>query len=337
MAALRSRTSKHRPPEAHALATAEDVEACYRLLLGRAPDEDGRRYWAAAVGRMTVPELVGAFIDSREFHIGDLYRRITAAAPTGEAETSPAVMVELSGRNLFVDPDDRFVGGTIARDREYEPHLSRALAEALRPGDGFVDVGANIGWFSLLAASVVGADGRVLAVEADPANVGLLLRSAKASGFGNVTAVSAAAGAGMGAVLLQRAGGSNGAVYPAGEGAAPGDRWVPSITLDSLSGMIDKVGVVKIDVEGAELLALRGGTEMIARHRPLMFVEFSPGMLSRFADSGPRELQSWLDEHDYHPAIVAFGGEVVEVTSLQEVESYCRAGGHQHVDLRLTP
>jgi FkbM family methyltransferase len=337
---LRGRGASRRAPAANAadpsLVTEQDVEACYRLLHGRAPDEDGRQYWAAAVGRMTVAELVGAFVDSREFHLGDLYRRIAAARPVETSETG-LVAVDLPGRVQYVDPDDQFVGAAIVRDRVYEPHLTRAISDVLKEGDGFIDVGANIGWFSLLAASIVGVTGRVLAVEADPANVGLVLRSAHASGFGNVRAVSAAAGATSGAMLLQRAGGSNGVVYLSADAPAPGDRWVPAVTLDSLSGMMNSVRVVKVDVEGAELLVLWGASEMITRYRPVVFVEFSPGMLSRFEGSGTRELQSWLDEHDYRPAIVTFDGGVIDLPSLLEAEEYCRRGSYQHVDLQLTP
>jgi FkbM family methyltransferase len=317
--------------------TKQDVDACYRLLLDRPPDEDGREYWAAAVGRMTVADLVGAFVDSREFHLGGLYRSIAAADGPAETSGSGRVAVDLPGRIQYVDPDDRFIGGLIARDLVYEPHLSRAISETLTEGDGFVDVGANIGWFSLLAASIVGQRGGVLAVEAEPANVDLLLRSVHASGFTNVKAVSAAAAAASGAMQLQRAGGSNGAVYPSADATAPDDRWVPSVTLDSLSGMLDRIRVVKIDVEGAELLVLRGASDMITRHRPVVFVEFSPGMLSRFEGSGTRELQSWLDEHDYRPAIVTFDGGLIDLPSLLEAEEYCRRGSYQHVDLQLTP
>ena len=338
--ALRSRGPSRPSPPAEAdqsLVTEQDIEACYRLLLGRAPDEDGRRYWAAAVGRMSVADAVGGFFDSREFHLGDLYRRLAAASTPAEASHPRLVAIDLPGRVQYVDLDDSFVGGAIARDAVYEPHLTRAISEVLNPGDGFVDVGANIGWFSLLGASIVGEGGRVLAVEADPGNVGLLLRSAQASGFRNITAVTAAAAATSGAMLLQRAGGSNGAVYPFADATAPDDRWVPALTLDSLSGMVENVRVMKIDVEGAELLVLRGATETIERHRPVLYVEFSPGMLSRFEDSGTQQLQSWLDDHHYRPAIVTFDEGVVEVPSLRDVEAYCERGLFQHVDLQLSP
>ena len=75
-------------------------------------------------------------------------------------------------------------------DRHADADFMRAY---LRPGDVAIDVGANIGWYSLLAAGLVGGDGRVVGVEPNPDNCGLVERSAKDNGFTTITVVPAAA------------------------------------------------------------------------------------------------------------------------------------------------
>jgi FkbM family methyltransferase len=327
------------PSSATDLVSPADVEACYRLLLGRAPDSAGLDYWRGAVGTHQVSDLVGAFLDSREFHLGGLYRRVMESAEVTKSHpsTRPIVRIDLADRVQYVDPGDGFVGQAIAENLEYEPHLTRAIADSLQPGDSFVDVGANIGWFSLLAAARVGPTGRVLSIEAVPSNVELLVRSSHANGFENVVAMSVAASDRAGVVLLQRLGGSNAAIFSSAESAAPGDRWVSALPLDGLSSLVRGLDVMKIDVEGAELLVLRGAQDLIRRYQPEIFLEYSPGMLARFPDSGTEEMQAWLESHSYEASIVAFDGTIIPASRLEDVNEYARANSHSHLDIRLTP
>jgi FkbM family methyltransferase len=253
------------------------------------------------------------------------------------ASSRPIVCIDLADRVQYVDPGDGFVGQAIAENLAYEPHLTRAIAESLKPGDSFVDVGANIGWFSLLAAARVGPTGRVLSIEAEPSNIELLVRSSHANGFANVVAMSVAASDRAGAVLLQRLGGSNAAIFTSAESAAPGDRWVSAVSLDQLSSLVPGLDVMKIDVEGAELLVLRGAQDLIRRYQPEIFLEYSPGMLARFPDSGSDEMQVWLDSHSYEASIVAFDGTIIPVSRLEDVNDYARANSHSHLDIQLTP
>ena len=108
-----------------------------------------------------------------------------------------------------MDPADYAVGHTVARTGSYEPEVSATLREVLPPGATFVDIGANIGWFSLLAASLVGPTGRVIAIEPNPRNVALLRQSAKDNGFDNIDVVTVALGERRGAAALETDG-SNG-------------------------------------------------------------------------------------------------------------------------------
>jgi FkbM family methyltransferase len=320
------------------LVTASDIEACYRLLLGRPPDPDGLDYWQSAVDRMRVADLVGAFVDSREFHVSPLCRRLLESVDLPQrTEGRLPILVDLCDRVQFVDPGDSFVGQAIAETRSYEPHLSQAIVDVLRPGDTFVDVGANVGWFALLAAARVGPSGQVLAIEADAANVELLCRSAHQNGFTNLLALPVAASDRAGLLVLQRLGGSNGAVFALAGQTAPGDRYVPGVPLDGLSGLLHRLDVMKVDVEGAELMVLRGAAELVRQHRPHLFFEYSPGMLARLPGSSVGELDQWIHGLGYQIEIVPFDGPHRPVASLEEASRYLTEHSHGHIDLKASP
>src|SRR5262245_2134996 len=85
------------------------------------------------------------------------------------------------------------VADPLLAGRGYEPEETAFIEAALAPGMTFLDLGANVGYFTCLAARKVGPAGRVWAFEPDPRNFRLLVRSVKANGLSNVTAVRAAA------------------------------------------------------------------------------------------------------------------------------------------------
>ena len=89
---------------------------------------------------------------------------------------------------------DVHVSAAIARDGIWEPQETRFLLDTLRPGDVFVDVGANIGYFSLLASRLVGPAGTVLAFEPEAANYALLEANCRRNGCDNVRCFRAALG-----------------------------------------------------------------------------------------------------------------------------------------------
>lgn len=170
----------------------------------------------------------------------------------------------------------------------YEPHVAQLIASRLSPGKCFWDIGANAGYHSLVAARVVGPEGRVLAVEPHPSIARTLRAQVSLNGLSNVFVHEAAVSGSPGqATLMARANTLMSAlatVTDEGE-AVP----VASVSLDSLLeyGAPD---VVKIDIEGGETAALRGAHEMLKRH-PVM-------LLSVHGDTEP-ECRAILQGHGY--------------------------------------
>src|SRR5262249_35462499 len=150
-------------------------------------------------------------------------------------------------------------------ERDFED----AFLAAVRPGHTVYDLGANVGWFSLLAGRRVGAGGRVVAFEPDLQNAALAERNAARNGLANVTVVPAAVGDRDGWASFRQEASIKGRLDEGG--GLP----VPLVSLDGWieSGRDAPPDVVKIDVEGAELGVLRGMERTLRELSPTLFVE----------------------------------------------------------------
>jgi FkbM family methyltransferase len=154
-----------------------------------------------------------------------------------------------------------------------EVPVQEALRRHLGPGAVFYDVGANMGFFSLIAARLVGEEGRVYALEPAAPNVEAVRANAAANGLGNVEVLELAAGAQSGRAAfvmvedLIWARLASVGPHP----LATGEVEVEVVRLDDLD--LRPPDVVKIDVEGAELDVLAGMTETLRTHRPIVICE----------------------------------------------------------------
>ncbi len=316
------------------LATLADVTACYRLLLGRPPDADGAAHYRQRLssGQVSVHQLVEEFLGSVEF------ARAHSLGRRGDRRAHEVVDA-CEGFRIHVDPTDYAVGHTLARTGSYEPDVSATLRAVLGPGATFVDIGANIGWFSLLGASLVGAAGRVVAIEPNPRNVALLRQSAKDNGFDNIEVVAVALSGRPGAVALETDG-SNGRIIPVdGPPASPveAEFVVASYPLDDVlaSAGIGRADVIKIDVEGAEPLVLQGGRATFSTRPPILISEFFPLALDSSPWGGAQSYLSALRSFGYRLSVIGREGEGDCDDS--EILALAGAPGHDHVDLLARP
>jgi FkbM family methyltransferase len=167
----------------------------------------------------------------------------------------------------------------------WEPNLTGFLSARLRPGDIFVDVGANIGYFTLLASRLVGSSGRVIAIEASPNIFARLSDNLKRNRVGNVDSSNVAVSDRFGTTQLFLGSDSN--LGQTGTVARPGSRYecdIDTAPLDALLATVDvaRVRFVKVDVEGAEWSVLQGMQGLLrdgARELEV-FVELTPKSLA---------------------------------------------------------
>ncbi len=277
---------------------------------------------------MTVVELVGHFMSSPEFR-EKLHRALQYAEGAPQA-------VDLDGFTLYVR-DDAAVGGQILRDRAYEPAVTAAIETALRPGSVFVDVGASLGYFTVLGGRAVGPAGKVHAFEPGSQNHSMVLLNAAMNGLENVelhrVAVSDVPG-----TMLYAGHGANGFVRPfdGDPAAVTTHEVVEATTLDLALGDEARVDVVKIDVEGAEGRVLRGAERVIRRHRPTIVFELSPPGLESVSGMTGVELLSWLEDLGYELTALDTDQESVTAGASAILEAY-DAGGLHHLDVLARP
>jgi FkbM family methyltransferase len=203
---------------------------------------------------------------------------------------------------MYVDTTDYGITPHLMLDGYWEMWVTEAMMRTVRRGSVVADIGANLGYFSLLLADLVGPEGKVLAFEANPHMAELAYKSIDINGFGAITDMhSVALGAGTGFVTLSMQNGlpggasanivKKGLVSKArslfarrrrGEVRATPHK-VAMRAFDGFDRATD-VEFIKMDVEGFEPLVWEGMTKLLDRNRPLtIFIEFR---VSRLADPG---------------------------------------------------
>ena len=197
--------------------------------------------------------------------------------------------VQVQGHRMWLDDKDTL---ELATREVYEPMETALLVKELRKGDVFVDIGANIGYYTLIAARAVGESGRVRAFEPDPANFKLLVRNVAANGYSNADLMELAVSdrEGDAKLYLNETNRGDHRIYDAGEkrGAVP----IRTVTLDGYFKKLDKrVDFIKMDVQGAEALALAGMKGLLRRNRKVkLLTEFDPGHLRNCGSDAARFL-----------------------------------------------
>lgn len=156
----------------------------------------------------------------------------------------------------------------------YEGGVQRSLTKLLRAGSTFWDVGAHIGFFTLLASRLVGQQGHVHAFEPLKANRARLHEALHLNLARNVTVHDCALAAESGERILYAHEASNMWTL-VGKSGAPGGVRVACKTFDQLANTLGPPGLIKIDVEGAEVEALRGGRKLFEQEHPILIVECS--------------------------------------------------------------
>jgi len=178
----------------------------------------------------------------------------------------------------------------------YEPPTARVIAELLNPGDTFIDVGANSGFFTLLASRRVGPNGRVLAFEPVPSMRERLRANLSLNGSTNVAIHDIA--------LSNRAGEHLFHEGPPGHKGLSSLRSldneavtfsVKTMPLDELLGDKFAISLIKIDVEGAEQLVVDGMRRLLARQKPDIVIEVTDNYLAAFGHNAVALCRSLSD------------------------------------------
>jgi FkbM family methyltransferase len=210
--------------------------------------------------------------------------RLCSRPPSAFLATLP---VELGGYSYACDLRDS-IAREVCFTGRYEPQDTALLRRLLKPGMNFIDVGANWGYFTLVAAYLVGAGGRVLSLEPDPRLYKILGENVERNGLRHVSAHRVAASDRDGTLTLagfDESGGNFGLSRVVEEAPDGASRF--SVASRSLDALLDEregfgqVDVLKMDIEGAEDLALSGMRVGLARGRyRCVLLELHPTLLA---------------------------------------------------------
>ncbi len=169
----------------------------------------------------------------------------------------------LEGRKWKASSGIRFIKGT------YEPKNVEAIQKTVREDDVAYDVGAHVGYFSVLMGDIVGSRGKVIAFEPRGLNLGYLRKHVAVNNCENIQIVSKALGDHSGHAKLETRTGSG-----TGYVSESGDEDIEIASIDELvtSGALPAPTFLKIDVEGGEMAVLRGARNVIETQRPRMIL-----------------------------------------------------------------
>lgn len=179
------------------------------------------------------------------------------------------------GHRMYLDAEDSL---DLSWNREYEPCETKCCLSQLQQGDVVLDIGANIGYYTLLFARRVGPGGHVFAFEPEPNNFALLTKNVQMNGYTNVTLVNKAVSNTNGRLGLFISKGNNAdhRVYDSQDGRDSVE--VESVRLDDyLADFTRAVNFIKMDIQGAVYAAAQGMTSLLRKNPDIVLVtEFWP-------------------------------------------------------------
>jgi FkbM family methyltransferase len=274
------------------MLTRDEIIWGYRYMLGRDPRPE--EMLRLEPEPFTWTQLREVLLGSEEF----------ATREKVIGHTQKWVITEIFGGSMkiWIDLADKYVSFGCLIDN-YEPLETVAFRRLLRPGFHVVDVGANVGWFTFLAALCTGHEGRVAAFEPSTPTVDYLRRSVRLNQLEDrVTVLQNAVGNRSGTVSL--------VWYPASRN--PGNAHLGDADkntemqlaemrkLDTLLGRA-RVDCIKMDIEGAEGLALAGAGTVLRENRPFILCEINPAALRAVSSMGVEEFLCLMRVQGYIP------------------------------------
>ena len=185
------------------------------------------------------------------------------------------VLVKKLGFRIFINPRLTPVKWIeIIRKGAYERHFVKLFQKECKKGMTVLDVGAQYGYYSFLAAKLVGPKGKVFSFEPDPKSYSLLLKGIKANNFKNIVPVCKA---------ISNINGSMNITLPYMNPTREVSFSVKTVSLDDFFKYID-IDIIKMDIDGAETFALKGMREILKRDLKI-FLELHPDFIRDFGGS----------------------------------------------------
>jgi len=222
--------------------------------------------------------------------------------------------VNIDGHKMYLDSKDSL---NLSIQDSYEKLESDLVKQEVKNEDVVLDVGANIGYYTLLLAKLVGTKGKVFAFEPAPDNFFLLEKNISLNGYKNVVLENLALSNSNGHVDLYLSDESMGwhRIYPS-KFCSNNHVKVEMIRLDDYfknENIRDTISFIKMDVEGAEFGVLKGMTTILKNNKKLtLLLEFVPHYIREFG-SNPKDLLNFLDEQGFEIFVIEEKSEQIKL------------------------
>jgi FkbM family methyltransferase len=266
----------------------------YRLFLDREPESDFV-ITEKLKAYPTTRDLRSAFLSSREFDLINPEYRFTE---------SHIVIIELEDQaRLFVDLSDKSVGMNVLQNK-YEQSELKFIRELVKPGQTVLDIGANIGFFAITMASLVGLTGRVFAFEPIDKNADLLQRSILENKYESrikIERVAVGHSSQKASIVMPTFSPNPVGAYLYADNAVLLQHDIKEVDMIALDHypLSHPVHFIKMDIEGAEPLALKGAVELLKTDRPTILSEIHPEQLRRVSGMTSGQFLSWMQDKGY--------------------------------------
>jgi FkbM family methyltransferase len=295
--------------------------------LQKAGFSNARRYDAEAVNPP-------GYDDCSKIHIAGQLISLNVEATKGHPHLSPPqpppstgqivnLNTQIDGQTcslkIYVDPREftqKLMMGAFSKGMVYEPEVVQAFTKILKPGDGFIDVGAHIGYFSLWAATLVGESGWVVTCEPERSNYDRVLQNIQLNGFGNVRVLNVAvADENKEAQLFVNSDNDGGHAlwdigeHPFNQKSRSQPRPVPIhvATIDAIATQhnLSHLKLIKIDTEGAEHSILKGAQETLKHlNVPYVIAEMNEFCLQKMG-SDQMQLRHFMQSLGYDTYVLS--------------------------------
>jgi len=203
-------------------------------------------------------------------------------------------LIKINGQIMYLDKKDSL---NLSFNRNYESVEIEIVKKEIKEGATVIDIGANIGYYTLIFAQLAGKNGKVFAFEPDPKNFQILKKNIEINGHKNVILEEKAISNKEGNLKLFLSKDNHGMhrIYPSKFCEASID--ISSIKLDNYFKNNMKIDFIKIDIEGAEYDALKGMTSLIEKNKKLtILIEFAPASIEEFGGRPEEVLDFFIDK-----------------------------------------
>lgn len=213
------------------------------------------------------------------------------------------VMVpNVNGFTMLVNGTDEGIGRELAFYKVHEPTVTKLLPGFVKPRDTVLDIGANIGYYTLLLSQLVGEDGLVVAIEPYPGNVHLLELNLRLNRVTNVKVMSVAVSDEVGTAQMFVSGGSNWHSLRPTELTGKETISVPTVTIDTIVAQLERpIDLIRMDIEGWETKALSGAEGTLKRYCPTLIMEVHPNYMQ---EGEVQQFLSWLQSFGYEKGFI---------------------------------